>query len=83
MVWPSEPSLASLGWGSPDETSLPVPTAVVLKGDDVDGVATKEVAGHPGRALAPLLGVRSVSVYAAARRGLADRGRWDALMERP
>jgi putative transposase len=38
-----------------------------------------EVAGHPGRALAPLLGIRPVSVYAAARRGLADRGRWDAL----
>ena len=40
-----------------------------------------EVAGHPGRALAPLLGVRPVSVYAAARRGLAERERWDALME--
>ena len=40
-----------------------------------------EVAGHPGRALAPLLGVRPVSVYAAARRGLAKRGRWDVLME--
>ena len=41
-----------------------------------------EVAGHPGRALAPLLGVRPVSVYAAARRGLANRGRWDALVDR-
>jgi len=40
-----------------------------------------EVAGHPTRTLAPLLGVRPVSVYAAARRGLAERGRWDALME--
>jgi hypothetical protein len=40
-----------------------------------------DVAGHPGRALAPLLGVRPVSVYAAARPRLAERGRWDALME--
>ena len=40
-----------------------------------------EVAGHLGRALSPLLGVRPVSVYAAARRGLAKRGRWDALMD--
>jgi putative transposase len=39
-----------------------------------------EVAGHPGPTLAPLLGVRPVSVYAAARRGLAKRGRWDALI---
>ena len=39
-----------------------------------------EVAGHPGRALAPILGVRPVSVYAAARLGLAERGRWDALI---
>jgi REP element-mobilizing transposase RayT len=39
-----------------------------------------EVAGHSGRALAPLLGLRPVSVYAAARRGLADRDRWDPLV---
>ena len=39
-----------------------------------------EVVGHSGRALAPLLGIRPVSVYAAARRGLADRKAWDALL---
>jgi hypothetical protein len=39
-----------------------------------------EVLGHSGRALAPLLGVQPVSVYAAARRGLADRTAWDALL---
>jgi hypothetical protein len=39
-----------------------------------------EVLGHSGRALAPLLGIRPVSVYAAARRGLADRTAWDALL---
>jgi hypothetical protein len=40
-----------------------------------------EVAGHPGRSLAPLLGIQAVSVYAAARRGLVDRGCWDPLIE--
>ena len=39
-----------------------------------------EVLGHSGRALAFLLGLRPVSVYAAARRGLADRKAWDALI---
>jgi putative transposase len=41
-----------------------------------------EVAGHAGRALAPLLGLRPVSVYAAARRGLAERRTWDVLLTR-
>lgn len=41
-----------------------------------------EVAGHSGRALAPLLGIQPVSVYAAARRGLAHRGIWDDLIAR-
>jgi REP element-mobilizing transposase RayT len=41
-----------------------------------------EVLGHSGRALAPLLGIRPVSVYAAARRGLADRRTWDVLLAR-
>ena len=39
-----------------------------------------EVLGHSGPALATLLGIRPVSVYAAARRGLADRKAWDALL---
>jgi hypothetical protein len=39
-----------------------------------------EVLGHSGRALAPLLGLRPVSVYAAARRGLAAWRTWDALI---
>jgi REP element-mobilizing transposase RayT len=41
-----------------------------------------EVGGHSGRALAPLLGIRPVSVYAAARRGLANRRTWDVLLTR-
>jgi hypothetical protein len=41
-----------------------------------------EVVGHSGRALAPLLGLRPVSVYAAARRGFAERAAWDALLSR-
>jgi len=41
-----------------------------------------EVVGHSGRALAPLLGIRPVSVYAAARRGRADRRTWDVLLTR-
>jgi REP element-mobilizing transposase RayT len=41
-----------------------------------------EILGHSGRALAPLLGLRPVSVYAAARRGLAHRRTWDALIAR-
>ena len=41
-----------------------------------------EVVGHSGRALAPLLGIRPVSVYAAARRGLANRRTWDGLLTR-
>jgi hypothetical protein len=41
-----------------------------------------EVVGHSGRALAPLLGIRPVSVYAAARRELAEQQMWDALLAR-
>lgn len=44
-----------------------------------DGIAYlwTEVLGHPGRPLAPVLGVRPQAVYQAVRRGQAARAEWD------
>ncbi len=36
--------------------------------------------GHPGRPLAPVLGVHPAMVYQAARRGVAAANRWDPLL---
>ena len=41
-----------------------------------------EVFGRSGRALTPVLGVRPAAVYAAARRGRANRTRWERLVGR-
>ncbi|MBI4574245.1 MAG: transposase [candidate division NC10 bacterium] len=48
-----------------------------------DGIAYLwvEVLGHPGRPLAPILGVRPQAVYQAARRGRDARAEWDRLLE--
>jgi len=37
--------------------------------------------GHPGRPLAPVLGVHPAVVYQAARRGAEAAARWDRLLE--
>ena len=39
-----------------------------------------EFFGRSGRALPPVLGVQPAAVYAAARRGRADRMRWERLL---
>jgi putative transposase len=39
-----------------------------------------EVLGHPGRPLAPVLGVRPQAVYQAAARGRTARATWEALL---
>jgi hypothetical protein len=38
--------------------------------------------GHPGRPLAPILGVHPAVVYQAARRGAAQAREWDRLLEK-
>jgi hypothetical protein len=40
-----------------------------------------EVLGHPGRPLAPVLGVRPQAVYQAAARGRTARAAWEALLK--
>ncbi len=47
-----------------------------------DGIAYLwvEVLGHPGRPLAPLLGVRPQAVYQAVTRGREARGEWERLL---
>jgi putative transposase len=40
-----------------------------------------EVWGHPGRPLAPVLGLQPVAVYAAARRGRTEHARWERLIK--
>ncbi len=48
-----------------------------------DGIAYLwvEVLGHPGRPLAPRLGVRPQAVYQAARRGRDARATWERLLK--
>jgi REP element-mobilizing transposase RayT len=48
-----------------------------------DGIAYLwvEVLGHPGRPLAPVLGVRPQAVYQAVRRGREARAAWERLLE--
>jgi len=41
-----------------------------------------EVLGHPGRPLAPVLGIRPQAVYQAVARGRAGRRAWDQLIEK-
>jgi hypothetical protein len=41
-----------------------------------------EVLGHPGRPLAPVLGIRPQAVYQAVARGRAGRRAWDRLIEK-
>ncbi len=40
-----------------------------------------EVLGHPGRPLAPILGVRPQAVYQAVVRGREARAEWERLLE--
>jgi REP element-mobilizing transposase RayT len=48
-----------------------------------DGIAYLwvEVLGHPGRPLAPVLGVRPQAVYQAVTRGRQGRARWEQLLQ--
>lgn len=40
-----------------------------------------EVLGHPGRPLAPVLGIRPQNVYRAARQGRADAVEWERILD--
>ncbi len=51
----------------------------VCRGREGIAYLALEVGGYPAPRLVALLGVRPPSIYKAAQRGRADRGRWDRL----